>query len=287
MARKPVPDKDRQDEEFKKLLALFHELIESIKEEGGHWSDLEDLITERADIGMRYAFDGFGISYDDALDLIKKQDDLTDAERVDRDILVAAVDNIIDFSTVEEYQMARQIPYFDGSDVSEPDFESGEESFDDFLDSLCDTYNRRYSNVENMDIEFAMIVAAYLSKIGDDTILTYMTQGDDRVRPWHLQFEGFSAPRSKFPSWLIPPIEHGCRCFLVEDSASTYAKIKASRQPVPEMPEWFDRTFKESVANGGRIFSDEHPYFQVGEKDYESLRGVANRIKQKYLWNGQ
>lgn len=269
-------------------MLLFHDLIQSIKDEKGEWDSLQSLIEERADIAIRYAFDGYGISYDDALEMLKNADDLTDEQRVDRDILVAAVDNIIDFSTAEEYQMAREIPDFD--DIFDPELSDwdGEGNIDEYLESLFITYNQRYASVENMDIEYALIVAAYLAHIASETILTYMTQGDERVRPWHLQYEGFRAPRSHFPSWLIPPIEHQCRCFLVEDSTNVMGKVQAKWEGsgIPEMPEWFNRTFKESVANGGRIFSDEHPYFQVDTQHYDKLSEIASNIKKKYLSNG-
>ena len=52
---------------------------------------------------------------------------------------------------------------------------------------------------------------------------------------------------------------------------------------IPTMPDWFNRTFKESVALGGRIFSDEHPYFQVEEQFDERLHEIAQRIKDKYF----
>ena len=126
-----------------------------------------------------------------------------------------------------------------------------------------------------------MIIAAYLSTIREDTALMYMTQGDERVRPWHLQYEGFTAPKSRFPAWLIPPIEHHCRCYLIEDTATVIASVQASA--IPEIPDWFNRTFKESVALGGRIFSDEHPYFQVDERHVGRLNAIAKRIKAKYL----
>ena len=61
--------------------------------------------------------------------------------------------------------------------------------------------------------------------------------------------------------------------------------VKAAVYEVPEMPSWFNRTFKESVAKGGRIFSDEHPYFDVKEEDIERLQGMAEKIK-KGLLNG-
>ena len=281
----PDSDKDKREKEYAVLLALFENLIKSIRDEGGQWDLLEELMEARADFAIRHAFEGFGISYDEALELLRNAEDLTNEQQVQRDILVAAVDNLVDFSVAEEFRVAEDISeYQDAIEELDEDSEEHDELMA-ILFGVCSKYNNRYAHVENMDIEYAMIVAAYLSSLKDDTILTYMTMGDERVRPWHLQYEGYSAPRSLFPSWLIPPIEHQCRCYLVEDSrSSVLSGIQA--QKTPEMPDWFDRTFKESGANGGRIFSDEHPYFQI-DKDYiERLSDIAQRIKDKYLKNG-
>ena len=242
-------------------------------------------MAERADMMLRHAFSGFGISYEDALELLRNADNLTDGQRVKRDILIAAVDNLADFAVAEEYQMAEELPDLDELE----DWEYGDDEYDideDYLNGLyavCRKYNHNYAWVEDLDIEYAMIMANYLSQIKNETILMYMTMGDERVRPWHLQYEGFTAPKSQFPAWLIPPIEHGCRCYLVEDSASSFAKIQAASQKIPEMPDWFNRTFKESVALGGRIFSDEHPYFQISEEHVDQLSEIAERIKNKYM----
>ena len=260
-------------------------MVQSVKDEEGQWESLEELMKERADFAIRHAFEGFGVSYDDALELLKKADNLTDEEKVQRDILVAAVDNLVDFSVAEEYHAADDLSEYE-DELMELDEDS--EEYDELMEEIlgiCSKYNDRYAYIENMDIEYAMIMAAYLSSLKDNTVLMYMTMGDERVRPWHLQYEGYTAPRSQFPSWLIPPIEHQCRCYLVEDSeSSVFSKVKA--QKAPEMPDWFDRTFKESVANGGRIFSDEHSYFQIEERHIETLREIANRIKSKYLSDG-
>ena len=266
------------------MLALFKDLIQSIRDEEGEWESLEELMRARADYAVRHAFEGFGISYDDALELLKKAEGLTDEERVQRDILIAAVDNLVDFSVAEEYQMADEVAeYTDEIEEADEDSEDYDELMD-ILAGICNKYNDRYAYVENMDIEYAMIMAAYLSSLKDDTTLMYMTMGDERVRPWHLQYEGYTAPRSQFPAWLIPPIEHQCRCYLVEDSRSSImSKVVAQKEP--EMPEWFDRTFKESVANGGRIFSDEHSYFQIDEEHIEKLGEIASRIKSIYISN--
>ena len=264
------------------LLALFKDVIQDIKENGGVWGSLEELIKARADFAVRHAFEGFGISYDEALEILKKADNLSDEEQVQRNILVAAVDNLVDFAAAEEYQVIEDVmEYEDELEDLDEDSEEYEELLD-MLDDICYTYNNRYAYVENMDIEYAMIVAAYLARIKESTVLVYTTMGDERVRPWHLQYEGYSAPRSRFPSWLIPPIEHQCRCYLVEDTqASLASQVQAQR--TPDMPDWFDKTFKESVANGGRIFSDEHPYFQIDKRHTKQLRAISERVKQTYL----
>lgn len=282
--RLPNNDKDKHEEEYAVLLALFRDVIKSIRDNDGQWESLEELMKARADFAVRHAFDGFGISYDDAFQLLKNADDLSDEQRVQRDILVAAVDNLVDFAVAEEYHLAEEVLEYDELEELEEDSEEYADLLE-ILFGICHKYNNRYAYVENMDIEYAMIVAAFLSSLKDDTILTYMTMGDERVRPWHLQYEGYSAPRSQFPSWLIPPIEHQCRCFLVEDTKSTLvADIQAAKKP--QMPDWFDRTFKESVANGGRIFSDEHSYFQIDKKHVKRLGEISDRIKAKYFGDG-
>ena len=282
--RLPKNNKDKHEEEYAVLLALFREVIKSIRDNDGQWESLEELMKARADFAVRHAFEGFGISYDDALELLKNADDLTDEQRVQRDILIAAVDNLVDFAVAEEYHAADEVSEYDELEELEEDSEEYADLLE-ILFGICNKYNNRYAYVENMDIEYAMIIAAYLSSMKDDTILTYMTMGDERVRPWHLQYEGYSAPRSQFPSWLIPPIEHQCRCFLVEDTKSTLmADVQAAKKP--QMPDWFDRTFKESVANGGRIFSDEHSYFQIDKRHVKRLGEISDRIKAIYFGDG-
>lgn len=61
------------------------------------WKSLEELMIARADFAVRHAFNGFGIEYDEALWILKNAENLTDEQRVQRDILIAAVDNLVDF----------------------------------------------------------------------------------------------------------------------------------------------------------------------------------------------
>lgn len=267
------------------MLALFHNFVLSMVSNDGEWESLEELMEARADIAIRRALDGFGISFEDALKLIRNADGLDSEQLAQRNIILAAVDNLVDFSVAEEYQMADDMAELEETLSNEELEDMDDEDWFAFFMPVFSKFNDRYMRTENLDIEYAMIVAAYLSALKNDTILMYMTMGDERVRPWHLQYEGYTAPKSSFPAWLIPPIEHQCRCFLVEDTASTIASISAAAPPA--MPEWFNRTFKESVALGGRIFSDEHSYFQVDERHVGRLNAIARRIKSKYLDDGE
>lgn len=285
--QKPTLDENKKEEEDDRLFALFLSLLLCLENKKDEWDALEKLMDERAKIGIEYALEGYGVTIEDAIELLKEknEDVLTDNQLKDRNIILAAIDNIVDFSVVEEYQMATQIPKFDEL-FDEDDVELVDiDDMGEYLQSLFERFNMNYVGTENLDIKYSMMIASVLSTVKDGTILTYMTQGDNRVRPWHMQYEGYSAPRSLFPSWLIPPIEHGCRCYLVEDSitASINDNVFGKSKKEPEIPSWFNKTFKESVANCGRIFSDEHPYFNVKEEHYERLQEISDRIKKKYL----
>lgn len=273
---------EEKKKEFDALLALFENFLQTIDDSYESWEVLEELMALRADFLLHHAMQGFGITWEDMLDLLEKDAlSLSEFEREQVFVIRAAIDNLIDFAVVEEYQLAEDV---EGA-MEEDEERMDENELRDLLLSINRRYNYTYADVENSDVMFAMSIAASWITIRDNAYLMYMTQGDERVRPWHLEHEGFTALKSSFPQWLIPPIEHQCRCYLIEVDAP-YAKIGDVENKVvkiPEMPEGFNRTFKESVAKGGRIFSDEHPYFQVETSDYERLHEIAERIRSKYL----
>ena len=232
---------------------------------------LEALAAARAELACMHAFKGFNMTAEEALMLLKNQSDntLTKEDKDKRDRLVAAVDNLIEFSVCEEYQLYNQLP-------AEIDLNNPEEMADYY--DLCEQYNHTYAAVENSDIEFAMGVALGWIHYTEKTILTYMTQGDHRVRPWHAALEGFSATPGDFPAWMIPPIEWGCRCYLVNsDGIAVHNATKS-----PDIPKQIDGVFSESVAKCGRIFGKSHSYFKVKKSDKDMLKGMVERIKVKY-----
>ncbi len=279
------PTEDDLDEKaYAALLAIFENFIKGIGEQITLDELIEELAALRARFGIDAALKGFEIDFETAVALLNSDvAKLTDEQKKRRDVLLASFDNIIDFAVAEEYQMIEEMDDMNGEMGWGMDLEEGE------LDGIMDVfekYNLNYAAIEDGDIEHAMHIALMMYLIEDGTVLTYRTQLDDRVRPWHLALEGVSAPKAIFPEWLIPPIEHGCRCFLEEENMQgKIGDVKDVVYEVPQMPSWFNRTFKESVAKGGRIFSDEHRYFDVKDEDVEKLQGMTERIKKGY-WNG-
>lgn len=284
----PKISDDEHEKEYALLLSLFKKYLRS-RSVADKWENLEAIMTQRAMNLVRHALNGLGISNEKALELISASpEDLTEYERNIRTSLLAALDNLADFAVVQEYQMADELLEWNDEEGENLD----EDEIEGFV-KVFKKYNKRYARVENLDVMYAMMIAARYAKFHKGTTLIYMTQGDERVRPWHLDWEGFEAQKENFPEWLIPPIEAGCRCFLVEDSV--YGEEIYDKTPIdvqasvaqPQMPFWFNRTFKESVAKGGRIFSDEHPYFQVDAKYIDRLREISERIKQKLMGNAE
>lgn len=253
---------------------------------------LYDLARLRAQLAITHAFDGFDIETSEALDLLKSSDDnlLTELDKEKRARLVAAVNNLIEFAVCEEYQLMTDVyttlPDFDfDTEMFDPDSEENEDDRE-LLIALCRKYNLIYSGVENDDIEYAMAIALAWIKHSKDSYLTYMTQNDDRVRPWHYALQGFTAQRDDFPSWMIPPIEWGCRCFLMDyegDSVMNKVGFRDVKNiTIPKKPVQLDDVFSESVAKCGRIFGKSHRYFQVGDKDKDTLKEFVEQIKAEY-----
>lgn len=261
MARMEVSEAQH---EYLVIRDAFMRLIYSSENSAESWAVMEDIISLRASFLIDKALIGLQIDFDRALAILRNHNDFTtERERSEREILVAAVDNLIDFAVAEEVAMMRELP-------SEFDREKAFE-----YERLCEKYNRTYAEAENSQVLFAATVAHWWLGISDDTLTTYMTQRDERVRAWHLSLEGLSYRKSEFPAELIPPIEWGCRCFLVASGFSSVAASlrqnhKANINPI----------FSESLAKGGRIFSSAHPYF--AKELPKEAQDIARRLKLKF-----
>ena len=283
------------ESEYEKLLALFIALLKNRKNDQMVES-LYELSELRAKYLIMHALDGFGIDVEEAVQLLKSKGDDTltqyDKDRTDR--IVAAISNLIPFAVAAEYHLwLDTTEMLDDEDEDEDEEDEDEEiDFDseDFekLKSKCEKYNKKFAIVENEDVRYAMSLAAWWIGVGKNDYLMYMTQGDDRVRPWHAALEGFSARRDDFPSWMIPPIEWGCRCFLINvsgDVVENNADLHNVMAKTPVKPAQFNEIFSESVCKCGKIFGDAHPYFEIKQEHFEMLNGFVERLMEK--WNAK
>ncbi len=271
----------QHDSDYQSLTALFIALLKSL-----HTNDKEEALYAlselRTEIAFNHVVKGLGIDIDEAMMLLQSSDDstLTQYDKNMRDRLKAAILNLIDFSVCEEYQLYDEV--LDVVGEAEIDFNS--DDYDDLL-ALCKKYNDQYSAIENSDIEYAGIMAALWLKMSAKAYVVYWTQNDAKVRPWHMALQGYAAPRDEFPSWMIPPIEYNCRCFLeILEVPYADAKLKNLKGAADKLvkPKQLNGVYEESLAKCGRIFSPAHNYFNVKDSDRNMLSGFVSRLKEKY-----
>lgn len=208
---------------------------------------------------------GLRIDFDEALNILRNHNNFTtEREKQQHEILVAAIDNLIDLAAAEEITMISELPE-----------EVDKECLLDY-ETICEQYNLTYAEAENEQVLFAAKMAAWWMAVNAESVITYMTQGDERVRPWHLSLEGISYRKSEFPEELIPPIEWGCRCYLI---ANGFAAVRASLS-IDKCRSMVDPVFCESLATGGRIFTDAHRYFDTQLPEF--VQKIVKRIKSKF-----
>lgn len=273
--------KARHDSEYQSLLALFVSLLSSLKSESKEEA-LFALSELRTEFSFNYVLDGLGIDFDEAMMMLQNVDDanVTQSDKDKRDRLVAAIKNLIDFSICEEYQLYDEVYEL----IGDNDIDVNSDEYKELL-ALCEKYNDNYAAVENSDIQYAGIMAALWLKMSANDYLVYWTQNDMKVRPWHMALQGYAAPRDEFPSWMIPPIEYNCRCFLesleIGSVSGRLRKVVGSAKTV-EKPKQLNDVYSDSLAKCGRIFGPSHSYFTVKESDKEMLQGFVKRLREKY-----
>lgn len=258
-------DREKSEQEYRIILVAFRRLLDCWGDSAANTEILADIIAHRSASLIERVLEGLSLNFEQALELLRNHNDFTSRiEREQRDILVAAIDNLVDFAAAEEYSMMCELP----KEIDDSCYEEYEE--------ICRRYNQSWATQENDDVRYASMMAAWWITLSEDTLLTYMTQGDERVRPWHEALEGVSYPKSRFPAELIPPIEYACRCYLVADSIGAVVGSLASPEYTPSV----HPVFRESLCKGGRIFSEEHPYFRLSLPP--QLRKIVRDIKHKF-----
>lgn len=258
-------DREKSQQEYEIIRDAFMRLLEHWDNSAESLEILTDIITRRSASLIERVLDGLSLDFDRALVLLRNHNDFTThTEREQRDILVAAIDNLVDFAAAGQYTLLRELP-------EQPDGNR----YDEYED-ICRRYNLTWAMQENEDVHYAAVMAAWWITVSSDTMLTFMTQGDERVRPWHEALEGVSYPKREFPSELIPPIEYACRCYLVaEGFGSVVGALPEGKPSFAVHP-----VFRESLCTGGRIFSGEHPYFRHPLPP--PIQKIVRTIKQKF-----
>ena len=276
-----VEQQAQHDSDYESLEALFIALLRSLRTENMELA-LYELAERRTEIAFRYVTSGLKVDVDEAIQLLQNLDDntLTQYQKDLRDRLSAAIDNLIDFSVCEEYQLYEEVLEL----IEDDDIDFDSDMYEDLL-NLCRKYNDQYSAVENTDIEYAGAMAAMWIRMSAKDYVVYWTQNDVKVRPWHMALQGYVAPRDEFPSWMIPPIEYNCRCYLetleVPYASADVRNIKGSATSLKK-PEQISGVYDEALAKCGRIFSPAHSYFTIKDSDKEMLENLVNRLKTKY-----
>lgn len=259
---------DGAKEEYPLILAAFRGLMDSLEDSAESWHIMEDIIMLRTASLYSRVLEGLKMDFDRALELLRNHNDFTTLqEKEERDILVAAIDNLVEFAAAEEYAMMNDVR---GHSI--------DEGFEDY-EGICEKYNQTYAETENEQVSLAAGIAGWWINQSSDTLITYMTQGDERVRDTHLALEGLAFTKGNFPPDLIPPIEWGCRCYLLSDSNET--SISATLKS--DYRKKINPVFAESLAMKGRIFSGAHPYFTDGFRRNTRLQTIIKRIKDKLL----
>jgi hypothetical protein len=256
---------ERTEREYGVILTAFLRLLDRWDNGAESLEVITDIITHRSAFLVERVLDGMRLDFDEALSLLRNHNDFTTAaDRQRRDILVAAIENLVDFAAAEEYSMLLELPE-----------ELDESCFGDY-ERICERYNLVWATQENGDVLHAAKMAAWWITLAPETVLTYMTQGDEKVRPWHGELEGLGYPKSSFPAELIPPIEYNCRYYLVAEGYGAVVGAFPKEVSAPKA----HPVFRESLCTGGRVFSGEHPYFSRPLPP--KLQKVVRDIKRKF-----
>lgn len=133
-------------------------------------------------------------------------------------------------------------------------------------------YNVQYLKTEYEHAVASTQMASKWAEFEEDGLLQYRTVGDDLVRPEHRKFDGITLPKSH-PWWSThyPPLDWNCRCDTIEvfDEPETGGELL---QNLPEVP----KLFQHNVGATGKLFAEDHPYFEQPEK---VKRGLTKQLK--------
>ena len=260
--------KERMKKEYLLILTAFRHLVNSLEDSAEAWQVMEEIITLRTASLYSCILEGLKLDFDRALELLRNHNDfITIQEKEQRDILIAAIDNLVDFAAAEQFAMM--------NDVRKVAAGTGNKDYE----KICEKYNLTYAETENEEALYAAGIAGWWLNQSSEALITYMTQGDERVRESHQVLEGLTFPKNAFPAGLIPPIDWRCRCYLLSDGNEAYVQASIKTDHLKKV----NPVFRESLAKKGRIFSESHPYFTSAFRKNRKIQTIIQKLKDKLL----
>jgi SPP1 gp7 family putative phage head morphogenesis protein len=105
--------------------------------------------------------------------------------------------------------------------------------------------------------------------------LRYETAGDERVRESHRALDQVVRPVDD-PFWNshTPPLAWRCRCKLIQTDEAVQDLPDLSGLKIP-------KGFNQNPGKTGKLFGDDHPYFNQAALDAERIRDNAARLHAK------
>lgn len=104
--------------------------------------------------------------------------------------------------------------------------------------------------------------------------LRYETAGDERVRESHRSLDGtVRAVDDPFWDTYYPPNGWRCRCKVIQTDEAVTGSGAADFDP--------PKGFRQNVGKTGKLFGDDHPYFNQAALDAERIRDNAARLHAK------
>lgn len=133
--------KDETNEEYLLILNAFRRLVYNYENSAERLDALEDIISLRASFLIDRVIIGLNIDFDRAFEIIQNKNNFTFArEEMERDTLVAAIDNLVDFAAAQQVSMMNEMP-------DELDLALMEE-----YEAICGKYNDTYAEAENWQL---------------------------------------------------------------------------------------------------------------------------------------
>lgn len=280
-----MPQKSKQDriwirdesrKEYQKSIDVFRGLLEDLYFFPEEYIVHEELMQQRASQILNFAFLGYGLKLEEALKKIKDRNSelLTTEEIRERRMLLDVFENLVRFGMMSQYTMLGKLR------TQAEDVETLDE-FEEEAEEIFERYNFTYASVENDDAHFIMSSALAFSAFGSNSVLTFMTQGDERVRDDHRALEGISYLKSQFPTSFQPPIDWGCRCFLLE--SWDFDLLDNNPPDVDQLiANVSNPIFSQTPWSGGVVFGNSHDYFNYQASHANILENTFSNLVNKF-----